>query len=359
MQFSGSVMTLGNVATPGAGNVVEVNDLAGIRYQGTGTFLAADTTGVAAWTADRLLFSDVGTQGPTAANFGLNSSSSNPLFSFTGAPIGTHTFKDSLLDLRAFVVGAESDPDFSGNTSDGEPLRHSGDLVRLTSTSMQVGSAGGGNAIKLDVALFNATAPLLNMTASSLTTPSDFLKLTNQSKLTGNLLPADALVKLDASTLNVLNGVLANVAGGFGGSFMNLTNTTLLSLTNGSTVNISANLNNFDAGALVRVAGGSVYKMTGGSLISFGTGTNTVNINNGSSIVGCSGCSLQNVSFNGSGGALAPVLFKNGAGPGNVQVTAGFNPFPGLGGANTLNIGGGTSALFIVDGGTSKVVLKP
>ncbi len=107
---------------------------------------------------------------------------------------------------------------------------------------------------------------------------------------------------------------------------MNLTNTTLLSLINGSTANISGSLNNFDAGALIRVAGGSVFKMTGGSLISFGAGTNTATFTNPSNIVNCGvGCSLQNVNFNGT---LAPVLLKNNAVIGNLTVAPGFNAFP-------------------------------
>jgi hypothetical protein len=355
MQFSGSVMTLGDATTPGAGNVVEVNTDTGIRYRGTGTFLLADTTGVAAWTADRLLFSQTATPGADPAR-GLNSSSTNPLFSFTGTPVGTHTFSNSLFDLKGFNTVIEGDPDASGLTvGSDQPLRHAGDLFRGSATPIQVGNAGGGNAIKLDTALFAATAPLMNLTAgSTATTPSDFLKLIQNAKLTGNLLPADALIKLDASTLNILNGVLANVAGG---SFMNLTNTTLLSLINGSTANISGSLNNFDAGALIRVAGGSVFKMTGGSLISFGAGTNTATFTNPSNIVNCGvGCSLQNVNFNGT---LAPVLLKNNAVIGNLTVAPGFNAFPGIGGSNTLNFALGTSALVIMDGAASKVVLRP
>src|SRR5439155_21496977 len=134
--------------------------------------------------------------------------------------------------------------------------------------------------------------PLIDLTAgSSLLVANDLMKL-QTAKLTGALLPADALVKLDASTLTISNGVLANLTN----SLLDLTGTTLLSLTGGSSVSIGATLNNFDAGALLRVAGGAVFKMTGGSLISFGSGTNTVTISNPSDIANCAGCTLPAIS---------------------------------------------------------------
>src|SRR5438876_3503692 len=101
MTFNRSVVTLGSGLTD-AGNFFEVNPNTGIRYSGTGTLVQADTTGVTAWTGDRLLFSQTATP---SVNHGFNSSSSsNPLFSFSGAPIGTHTFANSLFDLKGFTT---------------------------------------------------------------------------------------------------------------------------------------------------------------------------------------------------------------------------------------------------------------
>jgi hypothetical protein len=361
MSFNGSVLNLGT-GGGNSGNVVELNSDTGLRYQGPQPLLQALTGGTAAWTVDRLLFSQTATPSSDPTR-GLNSTSTSPLFSFSGAPVGTHTFRDSFFDLRGFNTLIEGDVDAAGLiVGSDEPLRHAGDLLRATGTAatpmlLQVGNASAGNGIKIDTALLAATAPLIHLILASASTPSDLLRLVQNAKLNGALVPADALVKLDAGTLTIANGVLANLNNA---SFMNLINTTLLSVTNNSTVSINANLNNFNAGALVRVAGGSVFKVTGGSLISFGAGTNSVTLTNLSNFGACGvTCSVQNVSFNGSGGLILPVLLKNGATAAQVQVAPGFNPFPGLGGSNTLTFSGNSSALFIVDGPASKVVLRP
>ncbi len=380
MQFTGSVMTLGNPNAPGTGNVVEVGfspvSGSGIRYQGSGTFLQADTTGVAAWRADRLLLAQTPTPDgdPT---LGLNSSSTSPLFSFTGAPLdpttllpgGTHTFNNSLFEIKGFNTTVESvlvEVISSGETvsitrGTDEPLRHLGELFRGSATPVQVGDAGGG-AVKLDTALFNATKPIMNLINGSAATVGtggatqvDLLKLIQNAKLNGALVPADALVKLDASTLSIPNGVLAAVSGG---SLMNLTGgTTLLSVNN--TSNVTINGSSFNAGALVSVTGNSVFKMTGGSLINFGgTGTNAVTIQTGILSFGaCAGCVFQTIAI---GGINAPVLLKGGAtAANNIRVDPTFNAFPGRtlpGNSLTFNNFG---SLFIVDGVNSKVVLNP
>lgn len=197
--------------------------------------------------------------------------------------------------------------------------------------------------MKLDTALLEATAPLLNFLAGSqVTSTSDLVKVVQKANLTASLLPSDALVKLNASTLTVNSGSLFNVAGG---SVLSVTGN-LVSLTNGSTLNI---LN----GSLLTVSGGSVFKLTGGSLGVFGSGTNSLNITNTSPL--CSGCSLTSSIPNFG----YPVLLANGATAANVQASAGFTPFAGLSPSNTVKVSGASGAVLTVSGSTSKVILNP
>jgi hypothetical protein len=196
-------------------------------------------------------------------------------------------------------------------------------------------------AVQVDTALFEATAPLFNLLAGAKqTTTGDFVNLVKNAKMNANV-PADALVRLNASTLTVSNGSLFNVAGG---SFLNV-NGSLFSLTNGSTLNITN-------GGLVTVAGGSVFTLTNGSLGTFGTGTNTLNLTNTAAL--CSGCTLTSSIPNLAG---VPVLLTNGASAANVTVNAGFTPFAGLSAINKVNTVGASAAALVVNGATSKVKL--
>jgi hypothetical protein len=189
----------------------------------------------------------------------------------------------------------------------------------------------------------NATKPLFNFTAgSAVTTATDLVNLVQKAKLNGNFGPSDAMVVLDASALTVKLGSLARVNGG---SFLNVTGH-LARLDGGSTLNILQ-------GGLVTISNGSVFSLTGGSLVFFGaSGTNTVNLTNNAPL--CSGCTLA-TSIPNFG--TTPVLLKNGAVAGNVTVAPGFVPFAGLGGPNTVNFSGPSAAALIVDGATSKVKL--
>ena len=124
-----------------------------------------------------------------------------------------------------------------------------------------------GSAFKIDTAVLAATAPILALHASTLTTGGDAIALVKQAKLE---IPNDAvaLVSLRGGILNVLNGSLVNVAGG---SRLSVAGS-LVSLTDGSTLNV---LN----GALLNVSGGSFVNI-GGSLVSFGGRGNILNVTN-------------------------------------------------------------------------------
>ena len=114
-----------------------------------------------------------------------------------------------------------------------------------------------GSAYRVDTALLEATAPLLNLVGgTTLATGAHAVDLVGRARVS---IPNDAIamINLNGSSLTVANGNLVNVAGG---SQLNLAGS-LLSLGNGSTVNI---LN----GLLLNVTGGSSVSI-GGSLVSF------------------------------------------------------------------------------------------
>ena len=127
------------------------------------------------------------------------------------------------------------------------------------------GSDKGGNVIRVDTALLEATAPLLSMTRTNMTTSSHVVNLFQKARVEAG--SSTELVRMDRSRLDVLNGHLVHVAGG-----SLLRATTALTVIGGSTVNISS-------GALVNVTGNSFAQFTG-ALISFGAGTNVVNVTN-------------------------------------------------------------------------------
>jgi hypothetical protein len=170
--------------------------------------------------------------------------------------------------------------------------------------------------LKLDTALLEASAPLMTL-ASTLNSNSDLVKLTQNAKLTTatGFLPSDALIKLNASTLDVF-GSLFNVAGG---SFLNVTGK-LVSLINGSTLNITN-------GAMVALSGGSVFRLTGSLGVFGGSGTNTINLP-----TGLSGYTVDTTKIPGFGVAL-----KDGSGATASQVSVqNFGPFS-PGGTVTAN----------------------
>jgi hypothetical protein len=125
-----------------------------------------------------------------------------------------------------------------------------------------------GSAYKVDTALLEATAPLLNLIgASSMTTGDSAVNLVNRAKVS---IPNDAvsMVTLRSSVLNVATGHLVNVGGG---SVLNIAGN-LVMLADASTLNI------FN-GLLLNVSGNSSASI-GKSLVSFSGTGNVVNVNN-------------------------------------------------------------------------------
>jgi len=167
-----------------------------------------------------------------------------------------------------------------------------------------------GSAYKIDTALLEATAPLLNLKGgSAMSTAGHAVDLTGRAMVA---IPNDAvaMINLNRSALTVANGHAVNVAGG---SILNVAGN-LVSLANGSTLNI---LN----GLLLNVSGGSSASI-GRSLVSFtGTG-NLLNVNN----------------------SIVPTALINGipvSGPVD-SFRIGANALAGNGSAGTIRINGVT-----------------
>ncbi len=200
-------------------------------------------------------------------------------------------------------------------------------------------TANAGQTGELDQALLEASAPILGMIRSTFLGNGDFGSVEGQNaKLIANLAPGDALVRVDASSFMV-NGNLFTVTNG--GQLL-LNGGSLLSVTGDGSATIQG-------GVLVSVGADSLFSVGGGgSLINFGTGTNTVNISN----------SLCN-----GGGCFAP--FDNPAwqvagDASDFSAPAGYDPFLDVGtfsdgSVNTLNITPGSAVLEVQTGGTIQI----
>jgi hypothetical protein len=212
-----------------------------------------------------------------------------------------------------------------------------GSSAEVTTAVMIGSTANPSQRGDLDLALLEASAPLLAMLQSSLTTAADFGRVAGQNaKLDAKLIPGDALVRLNASSL-VVNGNLFSVVGG--GQLT--VNGSLLSVQGGSAVTLNG-------GAFVSVGTGSLFSLTNGALVDFGTGTNVVNVSN--SLCAGGGCFSP---FSNPGWQVA-------GNPSDFSVAPGFNPFSDLGtfpdgSANTLNVAPGSAILAVEPGGSIKL----
>jgi hypothetical protein len=206
--------------------------------------------------------------------------------------------------------------DVAGSDASDQPLRHGGVFLDATSASISSGSV-----LRVDTALLEATAPLLNLKSSTMLTNDSALNLSFRA----NVSSLGPMIALNNSTLTVAAGALVNV--GFGSLLA--VRGDLVQLANGSTLNL------FN-GPLARVTGNSTLAVSGG-LVSFIGGGNTLNLNN----TLCAALSCTNL------GGLN-VALTGGASAANVSLT---NPIQGVG---TVNIGANAAAI-VVSGAGSKV----
>lgn len=253
--------------------------------------------------------------------------------------VGSNVALLSVLDSR-FTGPSENDRPFVGPF---DLLRGTiPPLMEMVDSSATVTSAVvvRSTDVVLDGALLSASSPLLAMMNATMTTTSHFADLAGnngQHALVASLVPGDALVRLDHSSALTMNGNL-----------LNLNNATasvtgyLFSLNNGSTLT----LNN---GALFSLTNGSSLNLTGNAFGVFGSGTNTLSIDNNL----CTATCFQLVNS-----ANQPFLLPNGTplhvagATQNVVWPNNFNVFalaPGAAAPNANIIIGADDALFKVD----------
>jgi hypothetical protein len=217
-----------------------------------------------------------------------------------------------------------------GNTSPSQVQATSAVVIRST------GALNG--ILPADRGLVEASSPLIAMVHGTVATSSHFADLSgtapvnSKGLLVANLIPGDALVRLDASQLTV------------GGNLFNLTNGAsasvtghLFSLANNSTLTVN--------GALVSLTGNSTFNLTSTAFGVFGPGTNTLNINNNLCSGGCTAIS----GF--------PALQVSGGG--TVTLPSGFVPFATAPGATPIvHIQPGAAVFNVTPGSTLNVTVR-
>jgi hypothetical protein len=198
----------------------------------------------------------------------IQTGSGEALVSMAGGSldIGTGASGGNLFDLSGRSGNTQVDSDTGLTLGTDRPLQPGAESPVFEASNATV--TVRGSAYRVDTALLEATAPLLNLkNGSTLTTSGNAVDLVGRAKVA---IPNDAvaMVSLNSSRMTVTNGHLVNVAGG---SYLNLAGN-LVNLSNGSTLNI---LN----GLLLNVTGGSVANI-GKSLVSFNGIGNVLNVTN-------------------------------------------------------------------------------
>ncbi len=210
-------------------------------------------------------------------------------------------------------------------------------VIEVIDGDVQVSNAvfvGSTSTSGLDQTLLEASSPLIAMIRGTLTTDANFGRVAGQNaKLVANLLPGDALVSLNSSSM-VVNGNLFSVTAG--GSLM--VNGNLVFLNQGSSLTLNG-------GVLASVLGpGSNFSLTNGALVEFGAGTNTLNIsNNLCAGGGCFNPFPTNPSLQVAGDSTS------------FSAPPGYNPFVGLTSTNTVNIGANSAILEVQGGGDIQI----
>ena len=193
----------------------------------------------------------------------------DPLVSMSAGilAVGAGSAGGSLFDLVGRASSTQVDPDTGLTVGADRPLQPGTQAPVFDADN---GALVGvrGSAYKIDTALLEATAPLLNLKGGTVFATSDnAIDLVNRAKVS---IPNDAvsMVTFQSSALIVARGHLVNVAGG---SVLNIAGS-LVSLADGSSLSI---LN----GLLLNVSGGSSASI-GRSLVSFSGFNNVLNVSN-------------------------------------------------------------------------------
>lgn len=249
------------------------------------------------------------------------SSTTDPLVSLKG---GTHALGTDVAMFDLAGGGSTAlDAETGLTLASDKPLSTGGVLFQADGATVNT-----RQAVRVDAALLEATAPLIALfNSAAMTTVSDAIDLTNRSKVTG----AGSLVALDASRMAVSSGALVNVAGGsvlrMGGDLVSLRNGSVLTIFNGP---------------LLFVSGGSIVNISGALVAFSGSGGSILSVSN-------SLCGGACVLFAG-----IPVAFSGGATAANVAIGAGAIKNQGLG---SIKLASSSTALISVSGATSKVTI--
>ena len=197
----------------------------------------------------------------------IQTSVAEPLVSVRGGSLDVGTGGTGhLFDLAGRPANTQTDPETGLTLGTDRPLQPGAEAPVFEATNATVNVRG--SAYRVDTALLEATAPLLNLVdGATLVTGAHAVDLVGRARVS---MPNDAIamINLNGSSLTVANGNLVNVAGG---SQLSLAGS-LLALSNGSTVNIVN-------GLLLNVTGGSSVSI-GGSLVRFSGSGNLLNVTN-------------------------------------------------------------------------------
>ena len=248
----------------------------------------------------------------------LSTSTTEPLVRLEN---GSHTFGSVGLPMfDLWGVGSAPDGETGLRLGTDRPLQHAGTLLETSNATVTA-----QQAVRVDTALLEATAPLLALrNGSKLTTAADAVQLSYQARVTS----LGSLVKLDRSAMTVASGAALSIGGG---SLVRVTGD-VFSLANGSTLSVLR-------GPLVSLGGGSVLSVNG-ALIGFtGVGGNTVSVANGL-------CPCTTI------GGL-PVSLTGGAVAANVSIQGAIKN----GNLGTLSVAP-NAAVIRVDGAATKVTIN-
>jgi hypothetical protein len=237
--------------------------------------------------------------------------------------------KSMLSVLDAKLKGPSSVPLIDIDAAKKEDGTTPGDQPTVTVTSALVTRS----TIQLDGALLEASAPLFALTKAYMTTTSHFADLAG--KQAQSMLLGDTLVALNASQLLIQNGHLLNL-----NAATATINGYLFSLTGGSSLTLSN-------GALFSLTSGSSLNLNGNAFGVFGSGANTLSIDNNL----CTATCFQLVNSTNQPFLINGVTPLNVAGAThNVVLPNNFNVFALVPGAPAPNvIIGANDALFKVD----------
>ena len=250
----------------------------------------------------------------------IQTGSAAPLVSIAG---GTHHIATAGSIFSLVGTASALDPASGQVVGTEKPVQPGGTLLDVAGATVT-----SNRVVTVDVALLQASAPLLSLRAdtlgngASLTTSGNALDLTSRAKLDSTA----TLFSLDGSQLIVNNAALAAVARG---SYLR-TMGDFISLANGSTLSI----NN---GVLLFASGGSVVDIRGALIAFSGSPGSTVAISNALAFVTIGGI---------------PVALTGGAQAANVLITGAAIKNPGLG---TITPG---KALIRVDGAATRVTIS-